>query len=303
MQSTLKRTRVLLLLLISLMLLSGCSLLKMIPDVISNNESKIFHERLDEISAEFKSRYEKKYGEQFEELGFKEVYRGGYIFWFRSKETGVKFGSSYFGDYLHKDFPEKLEGEFKDNYWNGRIDYAVSQYFKPYMVEHFSGDIKYLRIQTYFSDMANGGVLDNWDTDLSSFYKIDYLTKELYHVPSFSIVGIYFKDVTKANADELYREMYDLVMKFKEEGVEDLDITIDVYDEKYLTDKRIDFEDLDDNTLINASNRIFTALNARDLLLDEINSYEDFLKKIIVLRFNGEYSQNDEFWLGGKDGN
>lgn len=303
MQRTLKRTSVLLLLLICLMLLSGCSLIRMVPDAIGSTESKIFNERLDEISAEFISRYEKKYGEQFEELGFKEVHRDGYIFWFRSKETGVKFGSSYFGDYLHTTYPPKMEGEFVDNYWRGRIDYAVTQYFKPYMVEHFSGDIKYLRIQTYFSDMANGGVMDNWDTDLNSFYKIDYLTKELYHVPSFSIDGVYFKDVTKANADELYLEMYNLVMKFKEEGVEDLDISIDVYDEKYLTDKRIDFEELDDKTLMNVTNSIFTAVNARDLILEEINSYEDFLKKLIVLRFNGENAQNNEFWLGGKDGN
>ncbi len=300
MQRILKRTSVLLLLLISLILLSGCSGIRMVPDAIGNTESEIFRERLDEISAEFKSRYEKKYGEQFEELGFKEVYRDGYIFWFRSKETGVKFGSSYFGDYLHTTYPPKLEGEFVDNYWMGRIDYAVTQYFKPYMVEHFSGDIKYLRIQTYFSDMANGGVMDNWDTDLSSFYKIDYLTKELYHVPSFSIDGIYFKDVTKANADELYREMYDLVMKFKEEGVEDLDISIDVYNEKYLTDKRIDFENFDKNVLYYASDRQVLGITLWDVMLSEINSLDDFKKVFIVVQQNGD---NFETWLGGKDGN
>jgi len=306
-----KYNLVILFVILSAFVFNGCSVLKMGLELTQSRETKIFHERLDEISAEFKTRYEKKYGEEFEELGFRDIHRDGYIFWFKSKQTGVEFGSSYYGDYLLKHFPEKMKGKFEDNYWMSRIDYAVKQHFMPDVEEIFSGQFADLRIQA--SVQQGIGIEDmdefyawasDWDTDLSEFYDIRKLNYELNAEPMYDFLGFYFKDVTKENADELYQEMFNFVMKLKEEGIEDLDIHISVYDEKYLTDKRIDFVSSDStalkNSLIAASKDTQVNFNLIDGNLTTINSYEKFLESIYVNNNKGTVL---DIWLGGKDGN
>jgi len=142
--------------------------------------------------------------------------------------------------------------------------------------------------QTLYASASTGVV-----TDVSPSYAMET-------APNITIDGVYFKDVTKENAEELYQEMFNFVKVLKEAGIEDLDIRIAVYDEKYLTDKRIDLENFDENVLFNISKEQRTSFSLNDGTLKGIMTYEDFKNVILVKSRNGNDSEK---WLGGKDGN
>ncbi|MCK8059039.1 MULTISPECIES: hypothetical protein [unclassified Fusibacter] len=304
-----RATKVLKSLLVVLLILSlsGCALLDLDGSKARREEAnKMSSERIGEINNEFERLFEQKYGEDFEQHGIAQMDVNEIIFWFKSVDTGLLFQSTYFGDYYKEPFTDEMTGRFRDNYWLGKISYETTQSYMPQIDSIFSGIFGEIEIYPYFNNTTEKKVkqfqawVEDWDTDLSDYYDPDYLMTELEKAPDISLLAVYFKTVTKENVDELYGEVYNMVMELKATGVKKMNIQFEIYDEKYLTDGTVDLENFDKDKIYQESGKQRIALNTRNLILDEVKSLNDLKNVLYVVERNGE---NTDVWLGGQNGN
>ncbi len=297
--------------------LSGCALFKE-EKVELTAFQKEQSKRIVELGEYMHKLLDAKYPDEgFDEGGPRSVSDEGLEFFFTSRKSGVLFVLEYKGDYLSNKLPDEIKGKIEDVYASHVTNELIHGYVDEISKKVFTGVFGENRSSVYFEWDGDGDgvalqgpekgsaewIVYGWDDGYQDYFDLDKLLHEKSDEMTINFTFYYFKDVNKENADLLYKEIFDFVNTFKELGFKRIEITMSIYDEKWLNDKSVDFKDFDgedfDFNLPEGNDRSVTFVS-KWTSLDEFNDVQSMKDYIRVVESK---SDNLNEWIGGrKDG-